>query len=169
MHHVEDFRFIMPRYFDLLCAAHSRMSSNDYLLTAALLAGHANKGAGRVNSDQSIEKIPFDQYRVGAGYTPDDLPKSQDYYTRYDIHLGDRKVAEWQTRHKFYPFEDLRVWFRIADGAEQTICELLGAGTNLIDEPSVRAPSDAHGQPQPQLSMAFHEEDLLGRKGQPCN
>jgi hypothetical protein len=162
MHHVEDFRFIMPQYFDLLSAAHSRMSSNDYLLTAALLAGHANSSDGRVNNDQSIEQIPFDQYRVGPGYTPDDLPKTQDYYTRYDIYLCDRKVAEWQTRHKFYPFERLRVWFRIAGSAEQCICELLGVGTNLIDESSVRPPSDAPGQPRPQLSMVFHEEDLLG-------
>ncbi|MFC1805707.1 hypothetical protein ACFL09_01845 [Planctomycetota bacterium] len=162
MHHVEDFRFIMPRYFDLLSAAHSKMSSNDYLLTAALLAGHTGHTDGRVNTDLSIDQIPFDQYRVGPGYTPDDLPKTQDYYTRYDICLGDRKVAEWQTRHKFYPFEELRVWFRIAGSAEHSICELLGVEKSPIDEPSVRTPSDAPGQPGPQLLIAFHEEDLLG-------
>jgi hypothetical protein len=161
MHHVEEFRFIMPRYFDLLCAAHSKMSPNDYLLTAALLAAPSNY-AGRINNDLSVDKVAFDQYRVGPGFTPSDLPNSQDYYTRYDIFLGDRKVAQWQTRHKFYPFEALRVWFRVEDSAEHTICELWGVDKSPIDRPRVRPPSDASAQPGPQLSMAFHEEDLLG-------
>jgi hypothetical protein len=162
MHHVEDFRFIMPRYFDLLSVAHTQMSSNDYLLTAALLGEHANNSEGRVNNDQSINGIAFEQYRIGPGYTPDDLPKTQDYYTRYDIWLRDRKVAEWQTRHKFYPFEDLRVWLRILDSAEHSICELLGVEKKPLDKTSVRLSSDTLGQKGPRLSMAVHEEDCLG-------
>lgn len=162
MHHVEDFRFIMPRYFDLLSAAHSKMSLNDFLLTAALLAGHADQSDGRVNNDQGIDQIAFDQYRVSAAYTPDDLPKTQDYYTRHDIWLGECKVAEWQTRHKFYPFEDLRVWFRIAGSAEQSIRELLGVKRSSADEPDSRPFSPAPDLQGPQLLVVLHDEDLLG-------
>jgi hypothetical protein len=168
MHHVEDFRFIMPRYFNLLAAAHSRMSLNDFLLTAALLAGHSDGSDGRVNNDQAIDQILFDQYRVGDEYTPDDLPKTQDYYTRRDIFLGQRQVAEWQTRHKFYPFEDLRVWFKIGGSAEQGIRELLGVKRNSVDEPDSQPFAPAPARQKPRLSMVLHGEDLLGCSGIPC-
>jgi hypothetical protein len=162
MHHVEDFRFIMPHYFDLLTAAHSRMSLNDFLLTAALLAGHSDGSDGRVSNDQTIDHISFDEYRVGAAYTPDDLPNTQDYYTRRDIFLDQRQVAEWQTRHKFYPFEDLRVWFKIDNGAEQSIRELLKVKGNSVNEPNNHSLAPARPWQRPQLSMVLHGEDLLG-------
>lgn len=161
MHHIEDLRFIMPQYFDLLSAAHSQMSSNDYLLTAALLAGHASQTDERINNDQSINEIAFENYSVVPGYTPNDLPRTQDYYTRYDISLGDYKVAEWQTRHKFYPFEDLRVWLWILSGADERIRELLGVKNEQIGEVSVPSHLMANGQPRPKLLSVYHEVDWL--------
>lgn len=162
MHHVDDLRFIMPRYFDLLSAAHSRMSVSDFLLTAALLAGHSKRSHQRVNNDQAIDQIRFDRYRIGAAYTPDDLPKTQDYYTRRDIYLGQRKVAEWQTRHKFYPFEDLRVWFTVSDTAERSISDLLGVKPSSVDEPDGQPFAPEPVLQGPRLSMVIHERDLLG-------
>jgi hypothetical protein len=162
MHCVEDFRFIMPQYFALLSEAHAQMSSNDYLLTAALLAGHADKSDGRVNNDQDIRGIAFRQYQIGPGYAPDDMPKTQDYYTRYDISLRDRKIAEWQTRHKLYPFEELRVWFRIRDSVEHTIREMLGVQESPSGVTGTRSYSGDLGPQRPTLQVVFHEEDRLG-------
>lgn len=159
MHHVEDFRFIFPQYFNLLSAAHSKMSKNDYLLATALLAGKGSDS--RINNDQDILNLRFDQFRIGEGYTPDDKPITQDYYTRYDIYLGNHVVGRWQTRHKFYPFEELRVWFMVDGNAESIICDLLGEETNSVDEQSVPIISKNREQHEPILAVVFHEKDIL--------
>jgi len=156
MHYVEDFKYIMPQYFDLLSAAHTSMSKSDYLLTAALLAGKANS---RINNDQQIPTGSFNRYRIGEGYAPDDLPKTQDYYTRYDIYLDDRIVGHWQTRHKIYPFAELRTWFEVYANAEAVICDLLGKKINAVDKAYMPVNSDQ--QKRPSLALVFHEKDEL--------
>jgi hypothetical protein len=158
MHHVEDFRYILPQHFDLLATAHARMSRNDYLLATALLTAG---GGSRINNDQSIVDIAFDQFRIGAGYAPDDLPTTQDYYTRYDIHLGDHLVAWWQTRHKFYPFEQLRVWLNVEKHAEQVICELLGTAQKAVGGPASVPPPGQGGAARPRVTVVLHERDVL--------
>jgi hypothetical protein len=82
----------------------------------------------RVNDDQTVLGLRFDQFRIGEAYYPDDLPNNQDYYTRYDIFLGDHVVGRWQTRHKFYPFAYLKVWFVVEDGAEEIIRAFIHVG-----------------------------------------
>jgi len=156
MHNVDDFRFILPQYSALLMAAYSRMSRNDYLLTAALLSG---RDGSRINEDQSILDISFDLFRIGEGYVPEDLPRTQDYYTRYDIYFGDEIVAKWQTQHKFYPAEELRVWFKVESRAESVMCRFLGTGKPATRRR--RLPSAQADRPTPGVSVVFHERDAL--------
>jgi hypothetical protein len=172
MHHIEDFRFLVPQHSDLLAIAHVRMSRNDYLLCTALLVGRDERRVLdpedpiwgpdlRVNNDQTVLGVSFDQFRIGEAYSPDDLPHTQDYYTRYDIFLGDHVVGRWQTRHKFYPFPDLKVWFAIEDSAEEIIRAFLRMGEALANEQGTQIPMTPEDCPEPGLALVFHDEDAL--------
>jgi hypothetical protein len=160
MYDVADFCIMLPQYFDLLTKARHRFTRDDYLLTAALLTGKDQNS--RINNDQSILRIAFDKFRVSESYVPEDLPVTQDYYTRYDIYLGNDVVGRWQTRHKLYPFGDLRVWLTVESNTENLICEYLGISKPPVDEHVSPVPSSTQNNPATaDLAVVFHKKDRL--------
>ena len=158
MHNPHELRYIIPEYYDLLTAAHKEMRTKDFFLLAAILIGGREQ---RINGDQNILNQQFEAFRIGDGYLPDELPKTQDYYTRYDIFLGTENIGWWQTRHKFYPFEELRVWFHVEEKAEQIVrnyFNLPKESSSLKSFPTADPNTDLSG---PEMEVFFHEKDLL--------
>lgn len=156
MHYIEEFRYIFPQYYNILSTAHLKLSRNDYLPFVAILAG----GGDRINNDHTILDIKFDKFTVDKGYSPDDLPKTQDYYTRYDIHFRGILIGHWQTRHKFYPAEDLRVWFIVNKKAKDVILNYLG----VQDSDGIEYNNSgllSKQDKRPNLNVVLHDSDLL--------
>lgn len=87
MGNIADFRYILFKDEAILAAAHEKMSRNDYLLTAALLATDPEL-TPRLNDNQTIESAEFEQYSLG-----EEIGTGLIY--QRDIVLGDTKVAEW--------------------------------------------------------------------------
>lgn len=156
MNYIEEFRYIFPQHYDILSKAYVKLSRNDYLLFVGILSG----GGDRINDDQNILDIKFDQFSIGEGYTPDDLPKTQDYYTRYDIHFRETVIGYWQTRHKFYPFEQLKVWFVVNKNAADVIFDYLGFQKSEDKEYDNLVSSSTEDK-RPVLNVVLHESDLL--------
>ncbi len=156
MQHIEELRYIIPEHYDLLRTAHAKMSRNDYLLTAAFLT----QDTERINNDLNILGLKFDLFNIGEGYPPKDLAMTQDYYTRYDITFCDRVIGWWQTRHKFYPFEELRVWFMVDNCAEDTIYDFLQVPQTKKGYYAIPS-GNKRKQTEPRLEVVFHEKDSL--------
>lgn len=68
---VSDLKFIMPMYSKILHMAFTKMSRNDYLLTAALL-GHAFPLTPTLLEFPVLHNLNYDQYEFSKSSTEDD-------------------------------------------------------------------------------------------------
>ena len=91
MYSISDLRFIMPEHTRILTAAHDRMSRNDYLLTAAILA-NAPVSNTKVNASSDISRVTFDRY------TRSPAPGGT-YDSNEDIFLDGERVATWTSHY----------------------------------------------------------------------
>lgn len=116
---ISDFRYIMHEHAIPLAAACARMSRNDYLLTAAILAQNPSyTDDDRVNDDQDPSHLQYERYTLvnSVGGSFDDTKS---------ILLDGNKVATWRVHNNLYMAHIVN-HFSADPDAERTIFESLG-------------------------------------------
>ena len=129
---LDDLKYLLPNYSWLLEAAYKKLSQNDYILTAAILAQN--------DIPEKEEQYPYIKYRVNGDQDILDLTflsysfvqeGSSAHRLRYWIMLGEVKVAKWHNYEN--NVGDSRLFLEHVSGIKEIISKFLNIDT-CIDE-----------------------------------
>ncbi|MDQ0638164.1 hypothetical protein QF042_001729 [Pedobacter sp. W3I1] len=129
---LDDLKYLLPNYSRILEAAYEKLSQNDYILTAVILAQndisdkeeHYPYIKYRVNGDQDILYLTFSNYSfLEEG--------SSTHRLRYSIMLGDTKVATWHNYEN--NAGDSRLFLEPVAGIKKIISKFLNIDASIDD------------------------------------
>ncbi|KAF2445274.1 hypothetical protein P171DRAFT_431984 [Karstenula rhodostoma CBS 690.94] len=122
---LSDLSRIMPAYAPALTAAYDKMSRNDYLLAAAMLAQTEPMVTDIVNDDSDMQNIyhPGEEKLTSFRFVKTVSTMKQD---SWDIVIGDGEheviVGSWTSRHNFYFNDAYYCRLTVNDKTEHAIC-----------------------------------------------
>ncbi|KAF4450448.1 Heterokaryon incompatibility [Fusarium austroafricanum] len=131
MESISDLKHIMPELAPVLELAYDKMSRNDFLMTAALLAQTGLNGTGVVNDSVTKANIhngpelkEYDIYH----FICTEARMKQENFEIYLCKDGYEEilVGEWIMRHNFYYDDAYYCRLRVREDAERAICTELG-------------------------------------------
>ncbi|KAI1123156.1 hypothetical protein F5Y10DRAFT_57909 [Nemania abortiva] len=98
MQSIRDFKYIIPKYADIITIAYEQMCRNDYLLTVAILC--LGKKKKHVNEYNNLTSLTFNQYRLVQ-----DTRVNSSWWQYFDIVLNGNKIATWSRKNEDYSLD----------------------------------------------------------------